>query len=335
MPANNLHSIAIRGFRSIRSIGGEPYVAGSPDFTLNTLRLRAINVIIGANGSGKSNFLEVFAFLQAVRAGRLRNYVGRVGGADKILHFGRRTTPELTIEVWFRLDQPSWLSGYQIGLAPTDSDGLAAEGETVLIWDRQKYEEPFDTGFVPVTRPPGEAAISLPAKPDEKPVQGTAYYSMRARELAREQLRSWRRFQFHDTSAASPIKKTCELHDNRYFRADGANLAAYLYRLLRTHPESYRQIRSTVSLVAPFFEDFQLEPLALNADALQLEWRHRGSDSYFGASALSDGTLRFMALTTLLLQPVELRPKVILIDEPELGLHPYQPVVEVGSARLR
>ena len=81
-------------------------------------------------------------------------------------------------------------------------------------------------------------------------------------------------------------------------------------------------IRRTVQLVAPFFDDFFLEPQALNEDTIRLEWRHRGSDGYFDAASLSDGTLRFIALATLLLQPIELRPSVILLDEPELGLHP-------------
>lgn len=323
MPANALHSITIRGFRSLRSVGGEPYVAGSPGFAIGGLRLRPINVVIGANGSGKSNFLEVFAFLRAVRLGHLRNYVGRVGGADQILHFGRRTTPELTMEVWFRQTAPSWFSGYRIDFEATESDGLLPSWETFLIWNRDQYPKPFDAGRGPTAPPAGEAAVSLPAEPDENPVPGTAVFSLRARELAREHLGSWRRFQFHDTSAASPIKKTWSLDDNRFLRPDGGNLAAYLYRLARTHPKSYRLIRKTVALVAPFFEDFQLEPLALNAEKLRLEWRHRGSEDYFGASSLSDGTLRFMALSTLLLQPVELRPKAILIDEPELGLHPY------------
>ena len=76
-------------------------------------------------------------------------------------------------------------------------------------------------------------------------------------------------------------------------------------------------------MVAPFFEDFKLEPQTLNPDTILLEWRHKGSDAYFNAASLSDGTLRFIALATLLLQPESLRPSVILLDEPELGLHPY------------
>ena len=90
----------------------------------------------------------------------------------------------------------------------------------------------------------------------------------------------------------------------------------------RKHADSYNLIRRTVQLVAPFFDDFHLEPLALNEETIRLEWRHRASDAYFAASSLSDGSLRFIALATVLLQPVSLRPSVILLDEPELGLHP-------------
>ena len=119
------------------------------------------------------------------------------------------------------------------------------------------------------------------------------------------------------------MKRTADLYDNRLLRHDGSNLAAFLYLLQRRHPGSFDQIRRTVQMVAPFFDDFELEPQALNPDTILLEWRHKGSDAYFNAASLSDGTLRFIALTTLLLQPPSLRPSVILLDEPELGLHPY------------
>jgi predicted ATPase len=134
---------------------------------------------------------------------------------------------------------------------------------------------------------------------------------------------SFRRYQFHDTGFHSPLKKTNQIDDNRFLRSDGSNLAAFLYLLRERYSDSYKSIRQTVQQVAPFFGDFQLEPLALNPDTIKLEWRHKNSDQYFNASAFSDGTLRFIALATLFLQPVELRPSVILVDEPELGLHPY------------
>ena len=76
-----------------------------------------------------------------------------------------------------------------------------------------------------------------------------------------------------------------------------------------------------VRLVAPFFDDFSLRPLPENKDLIKLEWMERNSDYPFLASHLSDGTLRFICLATVLLQPDP--PDLILIDEPELGLHPY------------
>jgi predicted ATPase len=134
---------------------------------------------------------------------------------------------------------------------------------------------------------------------------------------------SFMRYQFHDTGFDSRLKKTSQIDDNRSLRSDGSNLAAFLYLLKIRYVDSYDLIRKTVQQVAPFFVDFQLEPLALNPDTIKLEWQHKRSDRYWDASAFSDGTLRFIALATLFLQPVELRPSVILIDEPELGLHPY------------
>src|SRR3972149_6891141 len=119
------------------------------------------------------------------------------------------------------------------------------------------------------------------------------------------------------------MKKTVDVNDNRYLRPDGSNLAAFLYYLREKHEVSYSLTRRTVQRVAPFFDDFLLEPQKLNPDKIRLEWRHKGSEAYFDASSLSDGTLRFMALTTLFLQPDAYRPSVILVDEPELALHPY------------
>ena len=118
------------------------------------------------------------------------------------------------------------------------------------------------------------------------------------------------------------MKKNAHLHDNRRLRPDGSNLAAFLYLLRKKHGGAYTQIRNTIRLNAPFFDDFALAPQELNEDMIKLEWRHVGSDAYFDASSLSDGSLRFIALATLLLQPPSLRPPVVLLDEPELGLHP-------------
>jgi predicted ATPase len=134
-------------------------------------------------------------------------------------------------------------------------------------------------------------------------------------------MRSWQVFHFHDTSAQAGAKQKQPLDDNDLLRFDGSNIAPFLYRLKTVEPDHYRRIVESIRLVAPFFHDFDLRPDRLNPDRIQLEWRQVGSDQYFNAHSLSDGTLRFICLSTLLLQPEP--PSVVVIDEPELGLHPF------------
>ena len=143
-------------------------------------------------------------------------------------------------------------------------------------------------------------------------------------------MRSWRLHHFHDTSQTALVKQIHGINDNKYLRDDARNLAAFLYRLRRHHDEHYGRILKTVKLVAPFFGDFLLRPTVDNAEKIQLEWTEDGSDMPFTASALSDGTLRFICLATVLLQPEEFMPAAILIDEPELGLHPFAISVLAG-----
>ena len=130
-------------------------------------------------------------------------------------------------------------------------------------------------------------------------------------------------YHFHDTGDHSPMKKTADVHDNRYLRSDGSNLAAFLYLLRERHRDDYDTVVQVIQQAAPFFKDFDLRPENLNPHKIRLQWRHTGTDAFFDASSLSDGTLRFIALATVFLQPEEYRPAVILVDEPELGLHPY------------
>ncbi len=286
-----LESISIKGFKSIRDVEVE---------------LRDINVLIGANGSGKSNFIEVLSFLQEIRQGNLDRYIARTGGAEKLLHFGSRVTEEIEIRLRFQRVG----NEYEITLASTDSDTLYVYLEAEHPGDDLKYPEASNRRQA-LWRYGDETGIIDPS--------GRGNVGRRMRR----QFRFWRIYHFHDTSPSAPLKKTAKLNDNRYLRPDGSNLAAFLYLLHERYTDSYRFMRNTVRLVAPFFDDFVLEPMALNEDTIRLEWKHVGTDAYFDVSSLSDGTLRFIALATLLQQPKELRPSVILLDEPELGMHPY------------
>jgi predicted ATPase len=283
-----LDSITIRGFRSIASV--------------EKLTLGPVNVIIGPNGSGKSNFISVFSFLHSLREGHLQEYVGRAGGAERVLHFGSKTTSELHIHVSFE----DGTNQYAITLVPSEADQLLPTSEVVYFWDKA-YPRPWNRVLPPHGTEAGISRSGLAA---------TEGY-------VRAHLDRWRVYHFHDTSTGSPLKKTADVHDNRLLRPDASNLAPFLYLLREKHATSYALIRRTVRLMAPFFDDFVLEPQRLNPEKMRLEWRHKGSDEYFDAASLSDGTLRFIALTTLFLQPIEYRPSIILVDEPELGLHPY------------
>ena len=117
------------------------------------------------------------------------------------------------------------------------------------------------------------------------------------------------------------MRRTGSVRDNEQLRPDGENLAAFLFHLREEEKGTYDLIVDTVRLAAPFFGDFKLRPKKSNGDEIiELEWEQKDSDYPFHASQLSDGTLRFIALATALLQPNP--PATVLIDEPELGLHP-------------
>lgn len=280
-----IESIRIRNFRSIAD---------------QTVKLRPLNLLIGGNGSGKSNFIGVFQLLNRIAARELQTYTGTVGGADRILHFGRRNSSSLEIEVNFT--EGALLNGYRVVLVPTVDDRFIFNQEHVLFHDQSQYPKPIDESIGVGHE---ESRLST--------LNGIADYVER-------DLLAYKIYHFHDTSAAARMKQTGDIDDNRMLQADAGNLAAFLYRLESQHPDRFHLIEDTIRQVAPFFGKFDLEPSRLNQQRIRLEWREKGADSLFGPDSLSDGTLRFMCLATLFLQPSP--PPVILIDEPELGLHP-------------
>ncbi len=282
--------ITISGFKSLKRV--------------KKLALKNVNVIIGANGSGKSNFISAFSFLHALREGRLQESVKRAGGADEILHYGREETEAILFHLSFKNE----MNQYRVELLGDDLNRLVPLSETAYFWDKSRgYDSPYDE---PILSGELEAGISR-----EQKRQVTHY--------VRQHLSKWRLYHFHDTSRDSPLKRSSKIGDNRYLRADGSNIASMLYLFREKHPDYYKRITLAIRNVAPFFDDFILQPLELSNEMVSLEWRELGHDKYMAPASFSDGTLRFIALATLLLQPDEYRPSVILIDEPELGLHPY------------
>lgn len=281
-----LHKLHVKGFKSIHD---------------QEFQFGPLNVFIGGNGAGKSNLVGVFRFLHQVAKQQLQNYTGEAGGANNILHFGRTHTKFLSLRAEFRNGTNANI--YEFKLNPTDDDRFIFTSEITYYWDTARYPTPLtnDTWSGHV-----EARV----------VESKQYISGHIRD----HLNSYRVYHFHDTSPSAQVKQTADINDNHFLRADAGNLASFLFRLQKKYPDHFENIEDTIRQVAPFFNRFKLEPSLLNPDKIRLEWEEKESDTYFSAAALSDGTLRFMCLSTLLLQPH--LPSLILIDEPELGLHP-------------
>jgi predicted ATPase len=281
-----LEKLTIKNFKSIRE---------------QTLALGRLNVFIGGNGCGKSNLIEVFRFLREIVNQNLAGYTGTKGGADTLLHFGRKRSPEMAFLLEFGEGDTS--NAYEVKLRGTDEDSLIILQEMAYYHERKKYPQPYHRGV---------SSVSKESKLKE-------VNHICARQVMGD-LDSYRVYHFHDTSDSAAVKGTGDLEDNRVLRPQADNLAAFLYWMQQKQPDHFANIRDTVRQIAPFFEEFRLAPSKLNENKIRLEWKEKGSDAYFNASSLSDGTLRFICLATLLLQPQ--LPAVVLLDEPELGLHP-------------
>jgi predicted ATPase len=205
----------------------------------------------------------------------------------------------------FSLFFPDGTRGYKCTLAASAEDNLYFDNEEIL------FHEDIFWGSRPSDCFLGGGHLETRLKQAQNMLASYVY----------EHLQGWKLYHFHDTSENAGVKQTCDLEDNRILKPDASNLAAFLYRLQETSPEHFENIQDAVRMVGPFFDRFTLEPSRLNPEKIRLEWKEKGSDAYFNGSALSDGSLRLICLVTLLLQPS--LPSVILLDEPELGLHPY------------
>jgi predicted ATPase len=284
-----LEKITIKNFKSIEH---------------QTLELRALNLFIGSNGAGKSNLVAGFRFLREIVTQNLAGYTATKGGADGLLFLGRKHSNEMEFFLEFAEgSNKSTSNAYRVNLRGTDDDSLMVAHEIAYFHDKKKYANAF----------------TLPVGMGERESKLRDVDHICARQALRD-LESYRVHHFHDTSETSAMKGSSDLEDNRFLRAQAENLPAFLFWLQEKQPNHLRIIEDTIRQIAPFFDGFRLAPSRLNESKIRLEWKQKGTDAYFTAASLSDGTLRFICLCTLLLQPS--LPAVVLLDEPELGLHP-------------
>lgn len=267
-----------------------------------SLPLNRLNVLIGSNGAGKSNFISFFELTKAIYEQRFGSYTLSKGGIDNLLRQGRRVSPSIqglidfdnTNAFFFEIKPSQSNKGY-IEKTGDFFNNCHKPGKDYSQWNRTIWD----------------SAVEESSLKDNKRWR-TAYL--------RKYLGSFTVYHFHDTSATSPMRGDCPINDNEYLRDNGSNLAAYLYSLMLNDEKTFRLIEGVIRSIAPYFKGFKLRPDANNKERIRLEWEERDTDMYLDGYSFSDGTLRFIALTTLLLQSK--MPEVIIIDEPELGLHP-------------
>ena len=283
----SLSEISIQGYKSINS--------------LHSLKLKPLNVLIGSNGSGKSNFISFFSLLSHMIDGRFQQYIAKGGQASSFLYQGQKITQSIKARLYFGEEF------YGFELEPTAQGALIFVKEEISRHQKEKAVQ------LSVRSDHFESALPTPPQDNEE-IQQIANYML-------ETISGWKVYHFHDTSPSAPVKHRSEIQDNQYFRPDAANLASFLYRLKKENFAHYKAILDTVKQVAPFIHDFQLEPATDNPTVINFIWTAVNSDFPFRVDQFSDGTLRFICLATLLLQPNP--PATIIIDEPEIGLHPY------------
>lgn len=287
-----IQSVEIKNFKSIRDSG--------------KIELGKINVLIGPNGVGKSNFIGFFKFLREVTRRGAQLYISRHGRAESFLYFGKKRSASLGGTISFDTHEKDW---YSFEMVHNQEDRLIFGKEHWGIrtgGDQAGRIGEFESGFDAQYFPEGSDAL-------------------------KKAIGSLNVYHFNDTSYTAPLKYACKLRDYADLREDGGNLPAFLYRIKMASPGIFRQLEHVVRTIAPFFDGFVLEPDEINSDEIFLHWKELGSDILFNAHSLSDGTLRMICLAALLMQPTP--PPTIIIDEPELGLHPSAIKMLAGMIR--
>lgn len=268
--------IEIKGYKSIKDA---------------KIELRPINILIGANGSGKTNFLSFFEFLNNLYERKLTEYIALNGGEEKFLHHGSKMTEDIKCTLSFH----NYTNGYFFWLEK-GIENLIVKQESLLYQNQPENITLFER----------EANIKTSNNFRAKYILGY--------------LEGLKKYHFHDTGKNSPFNKLSNIPNDTYFLYEkGDNIAAFLYQIQKEHPIVYNRIIKIIQSIAPYFSDFFFRP---NTEGyLRLQWQDKYSSNVYGATDLSDGTIRFIALTTLFLQPN--LPQTLVIDEPELGLHPF------------
>lgn len=283
-----IRNIKIENYKSIKNLD---------------IDLKNINILIGSNGAGKSNFVSFFKLLNSLIRKNIQNHIAKESGAKNILYYGLKESKYLCGEITFQNDD-----AYSFKLVPNTEEGLYFESEAL---DYKNYNIPLNK----ISNGNSETRIEMFEKKNlfGEDIDDT--------EEITELMKKFKVHHFHDTSKTALVKQSFNIHDNEILYEDARNLASFLFKLSIKEPKALKKIEKTIRLIAPYFDGFILKPNVYDDEEIRLAWKEKNSDMLFNASHLSDGTLRMICLVTLFLQPNP--PKIIILDEPELGLHPF------------
>ena len=223
------------------------------------LKLHKINVLIGPNGAGKSNFIQFFNLLNNIVSRNLQSYIAANGEADSFLYFGRKYSETFSGTISFGPNE------YHFELSATPDNNFFFSKEITRYYN-YRFDQTSSKNLST-----GHRETKLIDEYKKEAHTGVIHYILGS-------MSRWRVYHFHDTSTTAKVKQGGDVNDNRSLRRDASNLAAFLYLLQEKHHEYFLRIENTIKLIAPFFEKFQLDPLALNKEKIRLEWKHIGSD---------------------------------------------------------
>ncbi len=332
-----LTEIQIHGFKSIDNEKGQ------------TIPLGDVTVLLGANGSGKSNVISFFEMFSFMLSRHLERYID-LYGTDTILYYGAKN---LCFALKFQDKDSSFL--YEVELIRGVEDTLRIHKEHIFFRNDRLNKEilnkifsgnnelsleqyimnrliQFETTTFKSSQTHKDEALSCADLNAHRAMANTIQPANTEVELSIEAVKNItqgllgiRAYQFHDTSDRANIKGRVSIDDAKTLHQHANNLAAFLKMLKESdeYNKYYQRIVRRIQQVMPQFGDFSLETLPHNSDSVRLNWYEKNNTDYlFGPHQISDGSLRFMALAALFLQPPDFMPSLIVVDEPELGLHP-------------
>jgi predicted ATPase len=306
---NLIGSIDIKGYRPFR------------DFKAH---LSSLEIMVGANGSGKSSMFEFLRFIRdsmsqdippEIVAGTIGQQVFHQPGAEKI--------------GWsfiFSLENPQTCLTYEaelmgpvgkVAVTQESVDKLSPndiESHNLLLFDfTEGHIDDSSIKQIPVgqgtvyTKRPNQLALANNISADQKNL-------IKLREI----IRSWRFYSSFKLDAAR-IKRSAIVEQGSYLREDGSNLSAVLHNLLTEYPAQFNELQHFIGLMVPGFQTLTVKARGGPGEIMAF-WQEKGAEGEFSLADLSDGIVRLLCWTVLCVHPNP--PSLICIDEPDQGLHP-------------